>query len=624
MTLSLYRRYRPQRFFEVVGQNAAIELLSRSVELERTAHAYLFSGPRGCGKTTAARLLAKAVNCLNREGAEPCCQCQNCLAITAGESLDVIEIDGASNNSVDEVRELKTHVGLVPFASRRKIYIIDEVHMLTVSAFNALLKTLEEPPSHVIFVLATTEPHKVPVTIRSRCQHISFRSIETKMIFNRLVEVCKTEGAEAQEEALWEVARQADGALRDALSMLEQALNHREGELTLAGVEALLGEGSRPALERWLSRWQSPDAEFFSDLHRMLTVGSSPQHFIEELFSLLRNLWLTAQWSDIPDVLDVSEQEREFLKAQAPQWEPARLQRMMSFLAALLPQVRQGMRTDVLSGLLMLEITRLGEETSPKTPSEGGRTRVEVSLPLIAPLEPKAEKTEEAGKAGKAEKAEKKPQKVFSGREAQKEEPSQSPELLKRSFALPEVEWKVCAAPEREELLDCLHDGDFLLYCALLNVPFLCAKDEQRGDVLLLDFPESLRYPYEVLSLSRHRSTLQRLFSRFEGGVFLRLGEEGHACFPIEPEGQAKVGQAAPDLSERLFPDEDSSDEGSFDSGTGEKKAGATVEGVLPFEGLLRDVSRLMSGELLLVRSSSEDGSDELALGSDEDKDENE
>ena len=170
MSVSLYRRYRPTQFNQIVGQVAAVHVITRALEERVVSHAYLFSGPRGCGKTTLARLLAKSLNCTSRgEGAEPCNSCSSCEAINRGESLDVIEIDGASNNSVDEIRELKTHVSLSPFASSYKVYIIDEVHMLSLSAFNALLKTLEEPPSHVVFILATTEPYKVPITIRSRC-----------------------------------------------------------------------------------------------------------------------------------------------------------------------------------------------------------------------------------------------------------------------------------------------------------------------------------------------------------------------------------------------------------------------------------------------------------------------
>ena len=321
-------------------------------------HAYLFSGPRGCGKTTVARILAKALNCLSPESGEPCCGCRSCQAIAGGESLDVVEIDGASKNSVDEIRELKTHVALAPFSSKYKVYIIDEVHMLSMAAFNALLKTLEEPPSYVVFVLATTEPHKVPVTIRSRCQHIPFHSIGTRRIFDRLRQIVEWEGADAQLEALWEVARQADGALRDALSMLEQVVNRGDGHVRLEDVEATLGGGSRPALERWFSALRAQGSASFSDMQRMMSEGASPERILEELFSLVRNLWLVVRWPDVLDSLDVSEQERGYLESESPHWPETVLRGLMSRLVSLIGQSRMGLRSDVLIGLLMLEAAR--------------------------------------------------------------------------------------------------------------------------------------------------------------------------------------------------------------------------------------------------------------------------
>ena len=274
--VSLYRRYRPLRFEEVVGQDAAVSVLRRSLQTGKTVHAYLFSGPRGCGKTSLARILSKALNCTDdNHGVEPCGICPSCQAITAGESLDVIEIDGASNRGIDEVRELKAHVSLAPFSSRRKVYIIDEVHMLTEPAFNALLKTLEEPPAHAVFILATTKPHKVPVTIRSRCQHIPFRRISGKDIAARLSLVCEKEGIAADEAALWELARQADGAMRDALSLLEQAIPLGSGAVTIDSVRAFLGGGSRSEMEKFAASFRTRPDLAVSDLMESLRRGTS-------------------------------------------------------------------------------------------------------------------------------------------------------------------------------------------------------------------------------------------------------------------------------------------------------------------------------------------------------------
>ncbi|MBR0094439.1 MAG: DNA polymerase III subunit gamma/tau, partial [Synergistaceae bacterium] len=301
MSISLYRKYRPQNFAGVAGQRAAIEIITNSIARDRVGHAYLFSGSRGCGKTSVARIFAKALNCLDRQGFEPCGQCSNCTAITAGESLDVIEIDGASNNGVDSIRELKENVALAPFTSKYKIYIIDEVHMLSQGAFNALLKTLEEPPEHVIFILATTEPQRVPVTIRSRCQHIPFHTISPEDIFKRVEEVCRLEDVKAEPEALWEIARQADGALRDALSLLEQIM--ASGEITLSNVEASFGAGSRPVFERWIKTLRTDPGEAYTSLKSMFDSGASGVRVFEEMFAIVRDLWLSSKWPKLAGTL---------------------------------------------------------------------------------------------------------------------------------------------------------------------------------------------------------------------------------------------------------------------------------------------------------------------------------
>jgi DNA polymerase-3 subunit gamma/tau len=355
MSTALYRLYRPQKFEEVEGQPSAVDVLIKSISTDRAAHAYLFSGARGCGKTTVARLVAKSLNCTSPiDKYEPCCKCLNCTSIANGEHLDVIEIDGASNNGVEEIRELKSHVSLAPFNSRFKVYIIDEVHMLSTAAFNALLKTLEEPPQYVVFILATTEPHKIPVTIRSRCQHIPFQRIRSSDIFHRLEFVCKKERLEYENEALSEIARQADGALRDALSLLDQVMSFGKGVILLDDVSALIGGGSLVALQRWLSIWRKGGEESFLQLNDMFQRGASAHRVIEELFYISRNLWITKEFgAECIKNAGISKEESDYVVEECELWNSKSLESLMVFLTKLLPQVRMGMRTDVIVGILM-------------------------------------------------------------------------------------------------------------------------------------------------------------------------------------------------------------------------------------------------------------------------------
>jgi DNA polymerase-3 subunit gamma/tau len=311
----LARRWRPQRFAEVVGQDHVTRTLANAIKTGRLAHAFLFCGPRGVGKTTTARILAKCLNCETASGGpvpDPCNECTACLEINEGRSLDVLEIDGASNRGIDEIRDLRENVRYAPSAGRVKVYIIDEVHMLTKEAFNALLKTLEEPPPNVYFVFATTEIHKVPATIRSRCQKYDFHRIGAPLIADTLAELARKEGLTVEPEALQEIARQADGGLRDATSLLDQAAAVGRGSVTLETLRELLGEAEDEAylaLAEHLARSEALPA--LTKLQELLERGIDPARVAVSLTQTFRDLFVARAASDgaaalgvRPDLID--------------------------------------------------------------------------------------------------------------------------------------------------------------------------------------------------------------------------------------------------------------------------------------------------------------------------------
>ncbi len=287
------RKWRPQTFEEVVGQRHVTQTLVNAIKQKRVAHAYLFSGPRGTGKTTIARILAKALNCVKGTTPKPCGKCDSCLAVAAGNDLDVIEIDGASNRGIDEVRDLREKVKLAPSRGRYKVYIIDEVHMLTTPAFNALLKTLEEPPPNVVFVFATTEAHKVIPTIISRCQHFHFRRLPVELITGRLLQIAEEEKFSVDDEILSFIARQAEGCLRDAQGILEQAVAASGKKITQADVEEILDLSDHNRVLSLLTAVVEGKSSPALDIVRQLySEGANLNHLLESLIAMANDLLL--------------------------------------------------------------------------------------------------------------------------------------------------------------------------------------------------------------------------------------------------------------------------------------------------------------------------------------------
>src|SRR5438309_9115528 len=288
------RKYRPQTFLDVVNQEHVKTTLENAISQQRIAHGYIFSGQRGTGKTTVARILARCLNCIQGPTTKPCGECASCREITAGGTVDVIEIDAASNRGINEMRELRENVRYQPVRDRYKVFIIDEAHQITNEAFNALLKTIEEPPPWVVFVLCTTEAHKIPATIASRCQHFSFQSVDFEDLTKRMAWICEQEGIEADAEALAILAHAGEGSVRDSLSALDQAVACCGAKLDAAEVRALLGAFSLESLER------VTQALVDGDSRRMLEVvdelernGQNLQHFSRELARYFRNLLVT-------------------------------------------------------------------------------------------------------------------------------------------------------------------------------------------------------------------------------------------------------------------------------------------------------------------------------------------
>lgn len=364
--MALYRKFRPTEFGDVKGQEHIVTTLKNQIKAERIGHAYLFCGTRGTGKTTIAKILAKAVNCEHPIDGNPCNECEMCKAINQQNSMNVIEIDAASNNGVDNIREIVEEVQYSPTQGKYKVYIIDEVHMLSTGAFNALLKTLEEPPSYVIFILATTEAHKIPITILSRCQRYDFKRITIDTIAARLRELTDKEGIAAEEKAIRYVAKAADGSLRDGLSLLDQCIAFYLGqELTYDKVLEVLGAVDTEVfgkMFRYIADSQVVPA--IELLEELIINGREIAQFVSDFTWYLRNLLLIKTSQDAPSIIDASTEQMEILRQEASICDTETLMRYIRVLSELSNQIKYASQKRVLVEVALIKLCKPAMETN--------------------------------------------------------------------------------------------------------------------------------------------------------------------------------------------------------------------------------------------------------------------
>ena len=363
---ALYRKFRPAEFEDVKGQEHIITTLKNQIVANRIGHAYLFCGTRGTGKTTVAKIFAKAVNCEHPVNGSPCGECSMCKSISAGVSMNVIEIDAASNNGVDNIREIREEVAYRPTEGRYKVYIIDEVHMLSIGAFNALLKTLEEPPEYVIFILATTEVHKIPITILSRCQHYDFKRIRIETITDRMKELMEAEQVEVEERALRYVAKAADGSMRDALSLLDQCIAFHIGEkLTYDHVLDILGAVDTDMFSKLLRNIIQRNVSKVLDVVEDLVMqGKELTQLTTDFTWYLRNLLLVKTSDQIEDVLDVSTVNLQQLKEESKMIEDDRLLRYIRVFSELSGELKYAAHKRVLLEVALIRLCTPSMETN--------------------------------------------------------------------------------------------------------------------------------------------------------------------------------------------------------------------------------------------------------------------
>lgn len=388
---ALYRVWRPRTFEDVVGQTHITRTLQNAIEQDKFSHAYLFSGPRGTGKTSAAKIFAQTINCEHAPVKEPCNECAACTGIQDGSVSDVIEIDAASNTSVDDIRDIRDKVKYAPSTVPYKVYIIDEVHMISVNAFNALLKTLEEPPKHVVFILATTEPHKIPLTIISRCQRFDFKPISNQSIVGRMQTIMQAENIHVTDEALESVALAAEGGMRDALSILDQAISYSEEKVILEDVLAVTGGVSQVVLHKVVSAMNENNVqEVLVALDEMIRTGKDPGKFVQDLIYFMRDLLLFRSSANLADMLERAVADDSFKQLServSNQW----IQRSIIELNQCQQEMKWSNSPKVFIEIALLTITNYGQEHRVEA---GNNTTASAESEVVLQLQSKMQQLE--------------------------------------------------------------------------------------------------------------------------------------------------------------------------------------------------------------------------------------
>jgi DNA polymerase-3 subunit gamma/tau len=502
---ALYRKWRPQRFADVVDQRYTVQTLVNAISRGEIAHAYLFSGPRGTGKTSVARIFAKAINCPNQKDGEPCNACPGCKRITRGSALDVIEIDGASNRGIDQIRQLREEVNFAPAESRYKVYIIDEVHMLTNEAFNALLKTLEEPPAHVIFVFATTEPHKVPATVLSRCQAFEFKTIPEEQIEKHLREIARAEKIRMDEEALSAIARHARGALRDALVLVEQLVSYKGREaITAQDLYDMLGLPPTETIDRFLSALITRDGvEALRTIEELAERGRDLELFLDEAVHRSRDhLIRSLQGSEVQ------------IPGSPEDWIG-----LTGRLLELKREMRYALDKRILLEVKALEIARVPTLEPPA-----------VSAPKSA------EKTSESSAAKAASGRESETEPPARPKRTEKQPPAEEP-LSEPAAKAP----KPVAAPDRwPTLLRRARCEKPALYALLAE-----ASARSEADALVIEYPEDFTFHKERLEQPENLQIIEALVREIYGDVRLTIGFAASSAPPRADEPASGSGVEA-------------------------------------------------------------------------------